>query len=219
VEPGPAWDYDQLVRETARTASSVLDIGTGGGELVAELRESLPERVIATEEWKTNVPVAKWRLTPLRVDVVECRSRQLSFKDATFDLVLNRHEDLDPAEIARVMLPHGHVITQQVGRNNWKEVRKHFPRMTDLGDHQGEYARGFEAAGLNLTTNLQHDFKVAYATLGDFVYMLAVTPWTVPGFDLEDDVDSLLALDADCHTKDGLVLTESRFLLVAEKPL
>jgi SAM-dependent methyltransferase len=218
VEPGPPWNYEQLVRETARTASSVLDMGTGGGEFLAKVRASLPDRTVATEEWKINVPVAKERLTPLGVDVVECRSRQLPFNDATFDLVLNRHEDLEPAEIARVMSQRGHVITQQVGKNDWKEVRKYFPRMTDFGDHRGEYAHGFEAAGLKLTTNLQHDFKVAYATLGDFVYMLAVTPWTVPGFDLEHDIDSLLSLDAECHTKDGLVLTESRFLLVAEKP-
>jgi SAM-dependent methyltransferase len=218
LEPGPTWNYEQLVREISRTASTVVDMGTGGGEFLAKVRNSLPDRVIATEEWKLNVPIAKGRLTPLGVDVVESRSRQLPFKDAAFDLVLNRHEELEPAEIARVMSPRGRVVTQQVGRDNWKEVRKHFPRMADPGDHRGEYAYGFRAAGLNVTTNLQYDFKVAYATLGDFVYMLAVTPWTVPGLDPEGDIDSLLSLDAECHTKDGLVLTESRFLLVAEKP-
>jgi hypothetical protein len=48
--------------------------------------------------------------------------------------------------------------------------------------------------------------------------MLAVTPWTVPGFSLEGDIASLLSLDKECHTENGLELTESRFLLIAEKP-
>lgn len=218
IESGLPWNYEQLAREFGRTSSSVLDMGTGGGEFLSKIRADLPDRVTATEEWKVNVTVAKERLGPLGVDVLECRSRQLSVRDAAFDLVLNRHEDLEPDEIARVMSPRGHVITQQVGRNNWKEARKHFPRMTDPSDHREEYAHGFEVAGLKLTINLQHDSKVAYATLGDFAYMLAVTPWTVPGFNLEDDLDSLLSLDAECHAKDGLVLTESRFLLIAQKP-
>jgi SAM-dependent methyltransferase len=193
-------------------------MGTGGGEFLAEVSSSLPDRVVATEEWKVNVPVAKKRLAKFGIEVVECRSVELSFKDGSFDLVLNRHEDLEPSEIARVLSAGGRVITQQVGRDNWKELRKHFPRTTDPGDHRGRYAKAFQAAGLKIGTNLSHDCKVAYATLGDFVFMLTVTPWTIPGFSLEGDIDSLLSLDSECHTENGLELTESRFLLIAYKP-
>jgi len=71
---------------------------------------------------------------------------------------------------------------------------------------------------LKILTNLSHDCKVAFGILGDFVFMLAVTPWTVPGFSLERDVDSLMELDRECRTENGLELTESRYLLIAEKP-
>ena len=47
--------------------------------------------------------------------------------------------------------------------------------------------------------------------------MLMVTPWTVPNFDVERDLEALLALETERMTPDGLVLTESRFLIVAEK--
>jgi SAM-dependent methyltransferase len=193
-------------------------MGTGGGEFVAEMSASLPDRVIATEEWGVNVPVAKRRLAKFGIEVIECRSIQLPLKNASFDLVLNRHEDLEPIEVALVLSPGGRVITQQVGRDNWKELRNHFPRMTDFGDLRGKYVTGFKGAGLRLINNLSDDYKVAYKSLGDFVFMLAVTPWTIPQFNLESDIDSLLSLDRECRTENGLELTESRFLLVAEKP-
>ncbi len=63
----------------------------------------------------------------------------------------------------------------------------------------------------------QHDYKVAYHDLGDFVFMLLITPWTIPDFDIDRDPEALLALDEDCTTSDGLVMTWSRFLIVAEK--
>jgi SAM-dependent methyltransferase len=193
-------------------------MGTGGGEFLAEVACSLPGRVVATEEWPVNVPVARRRLGRLGIETVHCRSVQLPFKDASFDLVLNRHEELEPKETARVVSPGGRIITQQVGRENWKELRKYFPNKTDFGDHRKRYAEGFESEGLRITANLSHDYKIAYGELGDLVFMLVVTPWTIPGFTLETDVDKLLALDAGCRTANGLELTESRYLLIADKP-
>jgi SAM-dependent methyltransferase len=208
-----------LVCEASSSASSVLDMGTGGGEFLAEVSSSLPPRVVATEEWKVNVPVAKKRLVTFGFEVIECRSVQLPFKDASFDLVINRHEELNPKEVARVLSPGGRVITQQVDRDNWKELRKFFPRMNDFGDLRGNYARGFLSSDLKMVADWKHDCKVAYETLGDLVFMLTVTPWTVPDFNLDNDVDSLIQLDQECHTEHGLELTESRFLLIADKTM
>jgi SAM-dependent methyltransferase len=216
--PAPPWDYYSLVREAVSSAKSVIDMGTGGGEFLGKVSARLPDRVVATEEWRVNVPVAKKRLSRFGFEVVECRSVELPFKDAGFDLVLNRHEELAPSEVARVLSPGGRVITQQVGRDNWKELRRHLPRTSDPGDHREQYAKGFRAAGLKILTNLSHDCKVAFGVLGDFVFMLAVTPWTVASFSLEKDIDSLMELERECRTENGLELTESRFLLIAEKP-
>jgi SAM-dependent methyltransferase len=215
--PPLPWDYEQLVREHAPGARAALDLGTGGGEVLSRVRDALP-RLVATEEWVVNAPVARARLRPVGVDVVRCRSLDLPFASEAFDLVLNRHEELDPAEVARVLAPGGRVVTQQVGRNNWRELRTHVPRMTDFGDLFGEYARGFAAAGLRVLRAEQHDFRSAFRSLGDFVYLLAVAPWEVPDFSLERDGEALLALERECSTPDGLVLTESRFVIVAEKP-
>ncbi len=218
LDPGPPWDYEQLAHTYGRAASSALDMGTGGGEFIAHIRDDLPAMTVATEEWEVNAPVAKQRLSPLGIPVVRCKSQRLPFQASSFDLVLNRHEDLNPADVARVLRPGGRVMTQQVGRSNWRELKKYFPRKTDFGDLRGDYARGFQEAGLRVIQNAEHDYRVAFPTLGAVVYMLLVTPWTIPGFDVEADLDGLLALEADRSTEAGIVLTENRFLIVAEKP-
>ncbi|MEX2159666.1 MAG: methyltransferase domain-containing protein [Dehalococcoidia bacterium] len=228
LEPGPPWDYEALVREYGRGAESALDLGTGGGEFVASVRGDLPARVVATEEWHVNAPIAYRRLQPLGADLVWCRSLHLPFQGAAFDLVFDRHEELDPSDVARVLRPGGRAVTQQVGPNNWTELQRYFgdatsgnrgnSRLADFGDIRGDYTRGFQSAGLHVVRSEQHDYKVAYEGLSDIVFMLLITPWEIPDFDIERDLEALLALEADCSTDDGLVMTWSRFLIVARKP-
>ena len=217
--PTVPWNYSQLVRDAAESAGSVLDMGTGGGEFLAQISSSLPHPplTVATEEWRVNVPVAKKRLGKLGIETIHCKSVDLPFNRGSFDLVVNRHEELEPREVTRVLKPGGKIMTQQVGWGNWKELRTYFPSKTDFGDHRKRYAEAFRAEGLKIIEDVGHDYKVAYGNLGDFVFMLAVTPWTIPGFSLEKDIDSLLALYEGCKTENGLELTESRYLLIAEK--
>ena len=217
LEPGPSWDYPSLVRESAIGRRSVLDMGTGGGELLASLREALPRRVVATEEWVVNAPVAQRRLGPLGVAVVRCASVRLPFVRAAFDLVINRHEELDPVEVDRVLAPGGELITQQVGWADWQELRPHIPRMADFGDLRSRYEKGFASRGFEVTS-VQRDYRVAYPSLREFVFMLAVSPWTIPEFDLVRDLDALIAFETANSSEDGLVVTESRFLIRARKP-
>jgi SAM-dependent methyltransferase len=195
----------------------VLDLGTGGGERLADLRPSLPRLVVATEEWSRNAPVAFRRLRPLGIAVIRCRSDRLPLLDSTFDLVIDRHEEFSPQEVSRVLNGDGEFITQQVGQSDWHELRPFFPRMTDFGDLRLRYAREFERMGFRVES-AEYEYRVAYPSLGEIVFMLGVAPWTVPEFDLTKDLDSLLAFEARSSTPEGLVLTESRFLLTAHKP-
>lgn len=211
------WSYRALVRERAAGTSAVLDLGTGGGERLAELRSALPSRVVATEEWHVNAPVAAGRLTPLGVDVVRARTAALPFADATFDLVIDRHEELTPAEVVRVLRAGGWAVTQQVGMHHWQEARARFRRWTDFGDHRTRYADEFRALGCDVETR-EHHRRVAYPSLGAFVYMLTTAPWYLPDFDIEADLDALLAIERACTTRDGLVLTDCRYLLTAHVP-
>ena len=216
LDPAPPWDYEALAREAAEHARSVLDLGTGGGEVLERVLRGLSVRAIATEEWEVNAPVAQDRLGPLGVRVVRCSALALPFRDASFDLVLDRHEELEPGEVARVLAPGGRLLTQQCGPDDWAEIWRFFPEATRFPDHYQIYQDDLRAAGLSVSAQ-RHYRRVAYRTLGDLVYMLLLSPWWLPDFDPRASVDRLLALEDALGTPEGVVVTESRYLLVAEK--
>src|SRR5207245_9163832 len=72
IDPGPAWDYETIVRQYGLGKKEALDMGTGGGELVSRIREALPARTTAAEEWDMNATIAKKRLGHLGVELVRC---------------------------------------------------------------------------------------------------------------------------------------------------
>src|SRR5262245_1946927 len=81
----PSWSYPHLARPLLRHATSLLDLDTGGGELLAELAP-LPPHTVAVEGWMPNVPVARDRLAPYGVHVVT----ELPAGEEEFDVVLSR---------------------------------------------------------------------------------------------------------------------------------
>ena len=218
LDPPMPWDYEAIAREYAAKASRVLDLGTGGGEVLERIAAGLPARFVASEEWHVNVPVARARLAPLGIDVLNADSTRPPFADESFDLVLDRHEALDPGTTARLLRPGGTVVTQQCAPDDWREVERFFPTRSDFGDHYRTYAEGFEAAGLTIEMRERHERRSAYPDLGDVVYMLLVAPWWLPDFDPEKDIDALLALEDGLRTNDGIVLTDVRYMLIAHKP-
>lgn len=216
--PTEPWSYDDRARQLLDSTRSVLDMGTGGGEVFGDLCSSFRGRAVATEPWPTNAPVAAKRLRPQGIEVVLSHSLRLPFQDETFGLVLNRHEELDSAEVSRVLAPGGTVLTQQVGRRWWHELREFFPRMRDFGDLFHSYLGGLRKEGLTVIQAVSHEWKAAYAGLGEVVFTLCVAPWEVPDFDpLGRDLPALLSAEESLSTDAGIVLTESRFLIEARK--
>lgn len=103
TEEPPSWDYRDLVNARLNEASDVVDMGTGGGEFLSSLLP-VEARVVATEGYPPNVPVARARLEPLGVEVVQTDARDdydLPFPSKSVDLVMNRHESFVPSEVHR----------------------------------------------------------------------------------------------------------------------
>ena len=108
VEAPPAFDYLGAVGGRRAGVERMLDLGTGGGEVLSKLAP-FPATTIATEAWPPNAVLAMRRLTPLGASVVlvegapenwetiEAPLRAwpaLPFADGAFDLVIDRHEFL-----------------------------------------------------------------------------------------------------------------------------
>ena len=84
LEPSVPWSYEERANELLHTASVVLDMGTGGGELFADMLQGYRGRAVATESWATNVPVAARYLASTGAALVRSHSLRLPFRDDTF---------------------------------------------------------------------------------------------------------------------------------------
>jgi SAM-dependent methyltransferase len=215
LEPAPPWDYEALARTEAARAASMLDLGTGGGEVLARLLRGRPCRAVATEAWCKNAPVAARHLGP-GASVVRASSLALPFRAGRFDLVLSRHEEVAPDEVARVLTQRGRFLTQQVIHDVWPELRRFFPELTQFPDHFTGYQSGLADAGLVVEDACKCRHRVRYRELGHLVYHLTLAaPWMLPGFSLETHADALTRLAASAEPGGGFVLTEGFTLIRA----
>ena len=125
----PPWSYDDLARDALAGATSALDIGTGGGEVLLRLRDALPADTLATEGWAPNLPTRTEALAPPRHPVVPYDSEHddlMPFEDGRFDVVLDRHESYVATEVFRVLRPAGAFVTQQVDGRDFEETHALF---------------------------------------------------------------------------------------------
>ncbi|MEU6715423.1 class I SAM-dependent methyltransferase [Nonomuraea sp. NPDC046802] len=206
------WDYEALVRERLPAASSLLDLGTGGGELLASLAP-LPSRTAATEGHPPNLPVARARLAPLGVEVVAAGDT-LPFPDGSFELVVNRHTSYDPCEVRRVLADGGTFLTQQVAGRDLEEINQ----VLGGPPHEGrDWDLDSACAELDVVWRQEATYTTTFHDVGALVLFLRVISWQVPDFDVDRYADRLRALHADMERGRPLRATARRFALLARR--
>src|SRR5438105_10192182 len=85
-----SWSYASTILMQLRQTTSLLDMGTGGGEFLSSL-SPLPPHTCATEGYAPNIPIARQRLEPLGVQVYPVDvSGHLPFEAERFHLIINR---------------------------------------------------------------------------------------------------------------------------------
>ena len=118
------WEYLDVVRNYLHPSSYVLDIGTGGGERISELARYFGKGVGIDN----NPQMIRDAQANLSTDLADrlffqmMSADALHFSDSSFDLVLNRHSVVFPAEILRVLKSDGVFITQQVGSKSTQNI-------------------------------------------------------------------------------------------------
>lgn len=213
------WDYRARVLQRLPAATALLDMGTGGGEFLSSLRP-LPPATYATEAHPPNLPVARARLAPLGVNVVGVEDDEhLPLPGSTFDLVINRHERFISAELARILRPGGHFITQQVGEQNLDELNRWL-----TGSGRGKKRSYLQtalshlkAAGLRVTTVDEAFVEVRFEDVGALVYLLRAVPWQLPGFSVATYKSRLRELHHQIQNHGPLVARDHRYYLEVEK--
>jgi SAM-dependent methyltransferase len=230
TEPLP-WDYSARVSALARSARTMLDMGTGGGEALSGLRDRAP-RTIATEAWPPNVPVAGRRLLPLGIPVIQGEAAcdnmdqngaddggRLPFRDGSLDLVCNRHESFLALEVSRVLAPGGTFVTQQVDYHDNDDLAQILGIETpeEPDSWIGLAERQVTEAGLVIGEVARAGQRIRFDDIAAVVFYLRAISWSIPGYSLEKYRDRLRALYEDASAW-PVVTGGHRFLLVASKP-
>ena len=221
LEGQPPWSYSSRAAELMCQASSVVDLGTGGGERFLKLREHWPKKVMVTEDYPPNFKLATERLSPLGVKVIRVPltdDDSLPFADGEFELVLNRHSGFNANEVARVLAVGGTFLTQQV-HGLWAydllaafDAKPQWPTST-----LDKYVPPLKAAGLTMVNTQEWSGTLAFTDVGAIVYYLKAVPWLVPGFSVETHLICLLKLQNWLENGEALAFVARKYLIEARK--
>jgi SAM-dependent methyltransferase len=203
----PPWSYPALVIELMHSHFSLLDMGTGGGEFLLNLRKDWPMKVTATEAYPPNQKLAKERLAGLEARLIDVNQESdLSpFVDGEFDLVINRHSGFEPTEVARILAPDGIFLTQQVHGLSSLDLLSCFgaePRYPEATPEY--YLPRMKDAHLKISDFREWSGKMSFIDVGALVYYLKAVPWIVDGFSVETHSEHLLLLQSKLE-KDGIL--------------
>ena len=233
LEDRPTWDYAEQARRRFPGATAMLDLGTGGGEVLAGLAP-LPPRTVATEGYAPNLTVARHRLAPLGVAVVEIEGAPNNleiapgagigsqpFPDQSFSLVINRHESYYPVEVSRILTPGGVFLTQQVGGTHFQALN----RLLGASDPAlAAWNLAFASdqlvtAGFQIVDQREEFLETEFLDIGAVVYYLKAIPWQIPDFTVDAYRDHLVALHTRIEAEGSLRIPGHLFYLEAIRPL
>jgi SAM-dependent methyltransferase len=217
----PSWDYLTLARSRMQGIQSMIDLDTGGGELLSSIAP-FPPHTWATESYPPNIPIAKKRLESLGVQVIsEYNDAAIPLPSASLDLILDRHGSYSEVELMRLLRPGGIFLTEQVGGQNCI-------RLNELLQDKPEFMYSYwtkrfitlnlKEAGFKLL-NVQEEFPLAeFTDIGVVVFYLRIISWQVVDFSVEKYLKKLYAIHQEILTHGPLQVREHRILIEACKP-
>lgn len=220
-EERPSWGYARMMGGRMAEAAVALDIQTGGGEVLAEIRRA-PPVLVATESFRPNLDLARRRLATLGASVVHAAEHAgLPFRRGSFDLVVSRHPTVTVwDEIGRVLAPGGTYLSQQVGAGSLRELYEFLMGPRPAGDARttATAVAAAEAAGLEVVDLRQETLRTEFDDIGAVVYFLRKVIWVVPGFTVDAYRPRLARLHQRIQDEGPFVAFAQRFLIEARKP-
>lgn len=220
IEDPLPWDYRQVIGEYLTSDMKLLDIDTGGGEILLSLNHPYGNAA-ATENYPPNVQLCKETLLPLGIDFRQADGKgKLPFDDGSFDIVINRHGDKNPAQIYRVLKPGGLFISQQVGADNDRELvellcgkmKSPFPEQ-----YAACAAAQFSDVGFSILRQEECYCPMRFYDIGALVWFACIISWEFPGFSVDTNLENLIKAQQILEKNGFVEGNVHRFLLVAQK--
>ena len=161
------------------------------------------------------------RLLPLGIDFrAGDGAAVLPFPDHSFDLILNRHGDVNAGDVARLLKPGGFFLTEQVGAENDRELVELLLGKLPLPypDQTLErMARALTDAGLTICRGETCFRPILFYDVGALVWFARILPWEFPGFSVDACQAALFQAQETLEETGCIAGRIHRFLIVARK--
>jgi len=215
-----SWDYKEIILSYLKNDSKLLDMGTGGGEFLLTLNHP-PNLTYVSEQYPPNVELCNKVLSPLGITVKQPISdHELPFDDEMFDIIINRHESFDMAEVSRILKPKGIFVTQQVGGKDDEGLfQALFPGCDSVfPNHNLQNNVNFvREHGFDILQQKEELLDDCFMDVGAIVYYAKIIVWGFPNFSVENNFSQLCKLQEHIE-KEGCFKTHNhRFIIVAAK--
>jgi len=215
------WDYRAIVKFYLKDTDRLLDMGTGGGEVLLSIGHP-HGNTYATEAYLPNLELCRKVLSPLGITIAQSyEDDKLPFEREYFDCVINRHESFDLTEVNRVLKPGGYFITQQVGNQNEREFEQRLNEGSPplFQEHTIEnYVNALKGMGWRILRTDELLYPIKFFDVGALVYYAKVVPWEFPDFSVKTHLDKLFACQQEIEEKGFLSGTGHRWIIAAQKP-
>ncbi len=209
------WDYLEEVKKYLNPSSSVLDIGTGGGERFIQL-SNIFKNGLGVDIDPKMIDIA--RQNAHAVDNVEfiVSSEKLARIEKDFDLILNRHAPFNLTAIFNHLKPGGYFITQQVGENNMQNVKK---ALNQKHENPTITKNEILKNGLSIVSFQEYDVEYVVKDIESLIFWLKALDMLHADIATNKAIDNVEILNAILKgnvDEGGFVTNEHRYLVIAE---
>ena len=214
------WDYLKIVRQHLKEEDRLLDMGTGGGEVLLTFEHPYNQTSV-TEGYLPNYHLCKKKLEPLGITVKFVEEDDvLPFSENSFDIILNRHEAFRLDEVHRVLKSGGIFITQQVGCENSRTLSKRLLKKELEVDVRNQLTYQLEQArkiGFEILNSDEFYAQLKFFDAGAIAYYASIIEWEFPGFSVDRCLEGLTELHQEIEEEGFVSSVEHRYMMVLGK--
>ena len=211
-----SWNYTEIVKYYLKPNMRLLDMGTGGGELLTLFSHPFHQTSV-TEGWEKNYQLLLMTLAKKGVEVKFVKEDdQLDFSDNQFDIVLNSHESFSLDEVKRVLKPGGLFITQQVGDLNGINLASRLiPNFEkkDFNLHLSSVVRELKKRDFDVLDQYESYPSQKFFSMDALIYYVRTIEWEFPGFSVLTHQKELIELEEELKRVGFIYNQEHRFLV------
>ncbi len=219
---GEKWQYADLVKGYLNKNTVLLDIGTGGGEVLLRISKNV-KKSYGIDNSKSMITTAKKNLKKCKTKNVKFEladAEDLPFPEEMFDVVLCKHAPFYPEEVYKVLKEGGIFITQQVGEKDKQNIKEIFGRGQSFNENAGDamkkYVAELKEEGFTILKMGAYNATEYYENMQDVVFLLKNTP-IIPDFDIEKDYKFLAEIEDKYKRKKGIKTNSCRYVIVCKK--